>query len=36
MRYLKRAVEAWPYFFMITSLTGLLYIGLSAALHGTR
>jgi hypothetical protein len=30
MQVLKRAFEAWPYVFIVVSVTGLLYLGLSA------
>lgn len=31
MRFLKRTFESWPYLFIVFSVTGLLYLALSAS-----
>lgn len=31
MRFVKRAFETWPYLFIIISVTGLLYMAMSAS-----
>lgn len=31
MRFLKHAFEAWPYVFVIVSVTGLAYVAINAS-----